>query len=277
MGTASTLLSANESQNLALLSKKSRDEGIASDIIMSEESVDAVAYAMRAKLIDGICAANNDDSFEYIRDTEIYVLSQAEFEESVAAIAASREARNSGHATSSAAVDDLESSHASTALLPFYYGGLHSDGDSVATATASRLNMIKIGLSGVACGPWNNEALLDMNSGLHDSINSLGFRDKGHVIDKILGRKRSRNSGRRYVWNCHYDVYAKVDLEGDTLEEPSLANIGDALCDDMVTNSGSEKFQNAIDCQLQVISAAEYENIVTGEEKVGLPVSVTPE
>ncbi len=276
MGTASTFLSANESQNLALLGKKSRDEGIASDIVMSEESVDAIAYAMRAKLIDGICADNNDDSFEYIRDTEIYVLSQAEFEESVAAIAASREARNSGHATSSVAVNDLKSSHDSTALLPFYYGGLYSDGDSVATATASRLNMIKIGLSGVVCGPWNNEALLDMNSGLHDSINSLGFRDKGHVIDKILGRKRPRNSVRRYVWNCHYDVYAKVDLEGGTLDEPSLANIGDALCDDMVTNSGSEKFQNAIDCQLQVVNAVEYEFIVTAEEKVGLPISVTP-
>ena len=68
--TASTFLSANESQNLALHGKKSRDEGIASDIVMSEESVDAIAYAMRAKLIDGICADNNDDSFEEPRPDE---------------------------------------------------------------------------------------------------------------------------------------------------------------------------------------------------------------
>lgn len=278
MGTSSTLVNTNNYQQ-DLADKKSRDEGIASDIIMSEESVNAIAYAMRAKLIEGTCATKEEDdyAFEYIRDTEIYVLSQNEFEESVAAITASREASNNEQEASSAAVEDLESSNASTDLLPFYYGGLYSDGGNLDTASVSRLNRIKIGLSGVGCGPWNNEALLDMNSGLHDSINSLGFRDKGHVIDKILGRRRQPNSERRYTWNCHYDVYAKVDVDEGTLDEPSLENIGDALCDDMVRNSGSEKFENTIDCQLQVLSAAEYESIVNTEGKAGLPVSVTPE
>ncbi len=278
MGTSSTLLNTNNYQQ-ALADKKSRDEGIASDIIMSEESVNAIAYAMRAKLIEGTCATKEEDdySFEYIRDTEIYVLSQNEFEESIAAITASREASNAEQEATSAAAEDLESSNTSTDLLPFYYGGLNSDGSSVDTADVSRLNRIKIGLSGVGCGPWNTEALLDMNSGLHDSINSLGFRDKGHIIDKVLGRRRRRNSERRYSWNCHYDVYAKVDVEGVTLDEPSLENIGDALCDDMVRNSGSEKFQNTIDCQLQVLSTTEYESIVNAEGKSGLPISVTAE
>ena len=273
METTSLLLNSNmdenESEQLALDSKKARDEGIASDFLNSEASLNTFADVMRAKLIEGTCVTegDNDSSFEYVQDTDIFALSKSEFEASVAAIHASRDAMNTDHSTFST-VSEMESSHPTTKILPFYFGEIAPNNKgAVVTAAANRLKMIKIGLSGVGCGPWDNEALLDFNSGLHDSVNSLGLMDKGHVLDKIVGRSKRFHSKRRYVWKCHYDLYAKMYLGGDDLDEPSLENISDALCDDMVRNGGKQKFRNVIDCQLQVLSAAEYESIVSANEE----------
>ena len=212
METDSLLLNSNEEKNpiesLARGNKKARNQAIASDFVLSEASVNAIADAMRTKLIEGTCALEGDTDhfFEYIEDTDIFVLSQEEFESSVAAISASREVTNVSHSTSVAATDRSQSSNATGSLLPFYYGESFSTKTSI-RSIKSRLEMIKIGLSGVNCGPWDNEALLDMNSGLHDSINSLGFTDKGHVIDKIVKRRKTPLYQRRYIWKCHYDVY----------------------------------------------------------------------
>ena len=268
----SLLLNTNTDENFARrASKKNRNQGIASDFVASEASVNAIADAVRTILIEGSCdiKGDNEDSFEFVQDTDIFVLSQSEFEESVAAIAAFREARDSAQAAS-VATTDMEASPASTELIPFHYGG-SSSSSIVATATTNGL--FKIGLSGVDCGAWNSEALLDMNSGLHDSINSMGFTDKGHVIDKIVGGRNQSNSDRRYVWKCHYDVYAKLDLAGSVLDAASLDDIGDALCDDLIQYGGNAKFQNVIDCQLEPLTANNYRAIVTADEKVGLTVS----
>jgi hypothetical protein len=266
-----TNTNTDENEKFALASKKDRDQVIASDFVMSEASVNAIADAVRTNLIEGSCdvKGDKDDSFEYVQDIDIFVLSQSEFEESIAAIAASREARDGAQAAS-AAVTDMEASPSSTELIPFYYGGSSST-SIVAIATTNRL--FKIGLSGVDCGAWNNEALLDMNSGLHDSMNSMGFTDKGHVIDKIVGGRNQPNSDRRYVWKCHYDVYAKLDLAGSVLDDASLDDIGDALCDDLIQYGGNEKFRNVIDCQLEPLTATKYRAIITADKKVGLPVS----
>ena len=273
IGSHSLLLNTNadENENFARrASKKNRDQGIASDFVTSEASVNAVADAVRMNLIEGSCdiKGDNEDSFEFVQDTDIFVLSQSEFEESIAAIAAFKEARDSARAASVAATD-MEASPASIELIPFYYGGSSST-SIVATATTNGL--FKIGLSGVDCGAWNSEALLDMNSGLHDSINSMGFTDKGHVIDKIVGGNQS-NSDRRYIWKCHYDVYAKLDLAGSVLDAASLDDIGDALCDDLIQYGGNAKFQNVIDCQLEPLTSTNYRAIITADEKVGLTVS----
>ena len=277
MESDSLLLDSNNEhtiENLARKNKKVRDEVIASDYVLSEASVNAIADAMRAKLIEGTCAPEGDSNhyFEYIEDIDIFVLSQEDFDSSVAVVSASREMTNVSHSASGATVGHSRSSNATGSLLPFYYGESFSTKTSV-TSIKGRIEMIKIGLSGVSCGPWDNEALLDMNSGLHDSINSLGFTDKGHVVDKIVKRRNSPLYQRRYTWNCHYDVYAKVDIEGAELDKLSLGNIADAICDDMVRYSGSQKFQNVIDCQLQRVSASEYESVVIDNGVPGAVVS----
>jgi len=263
--------SNNENERLALASKKDRDQRIASNFVMGEPSVNAIADAVRANLIDGSCAikGDKDDSFEYVQDIDIYVLSQIDFEGSVTAIMASREARDDAKGAS-VATTNLEASPSATALLPFYSGGSSST-SLVATVTANGL--FKIGLSGVDCGPWDNEDLLDMNSGLHDSIHSMGFSDKGHIIDRIVGDRNDPQSHRRYVWKCHFDIYANLDLAGSVLDDASLDAIGDALCDDLVHYGANEKFRNVIDCQLEPLTATEYVTIVTANNKAGLPVS----
>lgn len=256
----SLLLNSNQNAQLALDSKNDRDQRIASDFVMSEASVNTIADAFRKNLIEGSCAlkGGSDDSFEYVQDTDIYVLSQGEFQDSIAAIAASREART-------------DTRTASTALLPFHYGESSSSTSIAVAASANRL--FRIGLSGVGCGPWDNTDLLDMNSGLHDSINSMGFVDKGHVIDKIMGGTAQPRSGRRYVWKCHFDVYAKLDLAGIHLNDAALDDIGDVLCDNLIQFGGEKRFKNAIDCQLSPLTASEYEAVVTTKEKIGLPLS----
>jgi hypothetical protein len=262
-----------KTEELALVSKQDRDRQIATNYVMSESSVNAIADALRTKLIEGVCAieGHKDDSFEYVRDTDIFVLSQSDFEDSVAVIVASREPGRDTQAAS-AAVAEAKPSESVFQSLPFYYGGASASSILATTATNE---FFKIGLSGVDCGPWNNEAVLDLNSGLHDSINSMGFMDKGHVMDKIVGGRNRERSDRRFAWKCHYDVYARLDIAGGVVDDASLDDIGDALCDDLIQYGGNEKFRNVIDCQLEPKTASEYAAIVaaTDDKKTGLPIS----
>ena len=50
----------------------------------------------------------------------------------------------------------------------------------------------KVGLSRVDCEAWKNQELFGFNSAVHDSVNSINCGcDLGHVIDKIVERKRN--------------------------------------------------------------------------------------
>jgi len=271
-GNSQNLL-LNKNERLALSNKKNQDQIIASQVVLSEASVNDIADAVRANLIDKSCnvKGNDEDSFEFVRDVDIFVLSKSDFEESVATIMANREAKDVANTHSVANTpNDLTTSLDAPALLPFYYGG-YSPSTFAAAATTNRL--FRIGLSGVDCGAWVNEDLLDMNSGLHDSINAMGFTDKGHVIDKIVGGRKHPQSERHYTWKCHYDVYAKLDLEGNLLDNAALDDISDAFCDDLIQFGGREKFQNVIDCRLAPVSATQYKAIVDANQNTGLPLS----
>jgi len=266
-------------ENIELSRKHDREQRGAFDHAMSESSVNAIADALRKNLIDGSCVRDDDDSFEYVRDTEIYVLSQSDFEESVAAIAASVEVGDDApRAVSQAATTDSVAQPAATAAFPFYYGNSSSTNLAAASTSGDGFQFFKVGLSGVDCGAWNNEDLLDLNSGLHDAINSMGLTDRGHVMDKIVRRNQAKpRFGRVYGWKCHYDVYTRLGLDNGTKapDDYVLADIGDALCDDLGQYGWKNKFRNVIDCLIEPVTELDYRSIVAtaGDKKIGLAVS----
>lgn len=260
--------------------RSNRNKRMASDLVSSDASMGAIADAMRTNLIEGYCGSsyndnrngNADGGFRNVRSTDIFVLSQAEFEQSVATINASREKKpmDDAGAKPPASATDLAASPSAAASLPFYYGESSSFSSTSIVAKAADNRLFKIRLSGVGCGSWNNQDLFDVNSGLHDAINSMGFEDKGHVFDKIIEAKYPEID-RKYVWKCSYDVYAKLDVSGGgsesgsssfALDGAALDDVGDALCADLVRYGGDNRFENVIDCRLDPLGAAEYEAVV---------------
>ncbi|VEU42896.1 unnamed protein product [Pseudo-nitzschia multistriata] len=249
--------------------KKAKDEEIASDYVFGEASMNAIADAMRKHLIEGTCVAEGDDYFEYIERVDVYPISQAEFESTVAAIAAFKETRKEAVASHNEnereALDKNEGSSPTglaspplvEASLPFYYGTLVAS-DAAATSASRHF---RIGLSGIACGPWNNQDLLDVNSALHNSINSLeGLSDKGHTIDKIVGGATHRPRPRNYTWGCGFDLYSRLDVAGE-MSDSALDDIGDSLCSELYWLGGN-RFEHAIDCGLEPLSVTEYNEAV---------------
>ena len=69
-------------QLAAAANKNAQDERIASDFVMNDTSLNAIVDSMRSNLIEGSCV-NGGDAFEYVRDADIFVLSQSEFEASL--------------------------------------------------------------------------------------------------------------------------------------------------------------------------------------------------
>jgi len=249
---------------------------LASEFLTSEDSLDAIADALRANLIEGSCVDDsNDDFFEYVQDVDIFVLSQNDFEDSIAAMETyARGIADSKDLTSEAVAMTSEDSNSVTQLLPYYYKeSTELEGND------STNGRFKIGLSGVGCGPWDQTALLDMNAGIHDAINAMGFVDKGHVVDKIVESKKQPKTDRHYVWKCHYDIYAQLDLQGSALDNDALQTIGDALCDDLTHYGGTEKFETVIDCKIKALKPSEYEMMVaTSEQKAKIsPMFSAPE
>eukprot|EP00536_Pseudo-nitzschia_multiseries_P007890 jgi/Psemu1/19005/gm1.19005_g len=256
---------SREQAQLETVSKKTRDERMASDFVLSEASMNAIADAMRSNLIEGSCVSKGDDTFEYIQNTDVFPLSQADFEASLAAIEASTKAKALETNAISGDYSTIAppSSPEGIVSLPFYYGGVTSPHTDTVTETVTN-QFFKIGFSGIDCGPWNNQDLFDVNSALHDSINSLkGLNDRGHVIDKIIGTKGTAKH-RKYTWKCQFDMYSKLDVTGE-MSDSALDDIGDSLCADLY-QFGSGKFQNAIDCNLKPLSSSEYSDIVVRED-----------
>ena len=287
-GNYESLSSDNDSgriKNLELSSKRKRAQRAASNHVMSETSVNSIADALRKNLIEGSCVENRDDSFEYVRNTDIYVLSQSDFEKSVAAITASMEVKDDKDFKDDTNLAALPVGTA--AELPYIYGegvpenfGSADTGndrvrDKVVTG-GDDFGLFKIGLWGVDCGPWNNEDLLDLNSALHDAINAVGVTDRGHVMDKIVPRKgfppRFR---RRYSWKCHFDVYTRLGLDRTIPKDYVLADVGDGLCDYLGRFGWKNKFRNVIDCSVDPVTETDYRSIVTisGDEEAGIPVA----